>query len=120
MSISTVFLRPPLRHEFIGQRLAFVPVLDFSAREVAEAMGTTTAAVNSALQRARRLGCYAWEDASGSYVARVLDVLTLRGARSPRSRPVSSTAHNPSTRSGALALASVASLMVARVQAAAS
>ena len=25
------------------------------------------------------VGCYAWDDASGSYVARVLDVLTLRG-----------------------------------------
>lgn len=27
------------------------------------------------------VGCYAWDEPTGSYVARVLDVLTLRGAQ---------------------------------------
>jgi RNA polymerase sigma-70 factor (ECF subfamily) len=46
-----------LQHLPPNQRAALImfDVLDFSAREIADAMGTTPASVNSAVQRARRL-----------------------------------------------------------------
>jgi Sigma-70, region 4 len=91
-----------VQHLPSNQRAALImfDVPGFSASEIAAAMDTTAASVNSALQRARKLvderrwrsrparangqlavGSYWWVETAGAYVAYALNVLDLRGDR---------------------------------------